>query len=206
MKDKMMLLRLVIGMLPKSFAHWMPSRFSLHSMSSRKFTNCENTRALLEPLFCIICCTSCSSASILVEVLNSAVLMRCRMERDGGFLARVASGGSCISAPAASSSSASSRLSVRGAKQVGQPMPPVGSVGACSRYSLTHSRWKAWPQLATTSSERSDTSSWHSAHTCASPRLFEGIRPFSCLKEPCTIRYGWSRACRSLMIRSNTCA
>ena len=32
-------------MLPRSFAQLMPLCFSLHSMSSRKVTNCEKTSA-----------------------------------------------------------------------------------------------------------------------------------------------------------------
>ena len=41
----MMLFRARMGMLPKTVAAEMPSRFKRHSMSSKKRVNCEKTKA-----------------------------------------------------------------------------------------------------------------------------------------------------------------
>mmetsp|Transcript_20392 Transcript_20392/g.45978 ORF Transcript_20392/g.45978 Transcript_20392/m.45978 type:complete len:246 (-) Transcript_20392:1006-1743(-) len=144
-KATMMLFREAIGMVPRSFAQLTPSRFSLHSMSSKKRVNWEKTRALLEESAAVIRRISSRSASILVEVLNSEALIRCMMplfnEAAPPLLpatADASDGGGCSGS--SSSPAASSRPKVSGLKQVGQPMPPQASLGACSRYSDKHSR------------------------------------------------------------------
>mmetsp|Transcript_124579 Transcript_124579/g.398869 ORF Transcript_124579/g.398869 Transcript_124579/m.398869 type:complete len:255 (-) Transcript_124579:879-1643(-) len=173
-KEMMMLLRELRGIVPSILAQLMPSRLIRHSMSSRKRVNWEKTKALLQGSACCIFWSSCIRASILVEVLNSEVLMRCimlpRIKLLWQATAAAASpatpsctaaaappleaapprdlrlGGGASSSPAASSS----KVRVRGEKHVGQPMPPLGSFGACSKYSVMQSRWKAWPHCAAT--------------------------------------------------------
>mmetsp|Transcript_136683 Transcript_136683/g.340850 ORF Transcript_136683/g.340850 Transcript_136683/m.340850 type:complete len:214 (+) Transcript_136683:296-937(+) len=141
-KEMMILFLEVIGMVPNTLAALMPSRFILHSMSSKKRVNCEKTSALLLGSAACIWRISYRSASILVEVLNSAVLMRCMM-----LPLKLCCMAICVplelsSAPPAAAvctvavrcggnsslpASPSSKLSVKGLKQVGHPMPPLGS-------------------------------------------------------------------------------
>mmetsp|Transcript_4356 Transcript_4356/g.10154 ORF Transcript_4356/g.10154 Transcript_4356/m.10154 type:complete len:205 (+) Transcript_4356:237-851(+) len=132
-KAIIMLFLACTGMLPRSFAQLTPSRFMRHSMSSRKSVNCEKTSALLVLSAAIMPFTSCISASILVELLNSAVLIFCMMLLFFTLLEGTAPG-------VVASSSSPSVLMLSGAKQTGQPMPPPASCGACPRYSDTQSR------------------------------------------------------------------
>mmetsp|Transcript_12327 Transcript_12327/g.34942 ORF Transcript_12327/g.34942 Transcript_12327/m.34942 type:complete len:228 (+) Transcript_12327:116-799(+) len=126
-KEMMMLLLEATGMLPRSFAQLMPSRFILHSMSSRKVVNCEKTKALLPGSDEVMRKISCIKASIFVELLNSAVFILCIM------LVSLRPGAPACTSGLGVTSSSSSRLTVSGAKHVGHPMPPLASRGAWLR-------------------------------------------------------------------------